>query len=100
MNHDSYLALPRNPCRTTHLRTIADETATQPRHRHTRPPETPPYTISPKRSTPPPWPTYSATQPKIMNIHAARAAVPMATYPALKHEKPLETGQRAAALDL
>lgn len=37
---------------------------------------------------------------QVMNIHAARAAVPMATYPALKHEKHLGTGQRAAALDL
>jgi len=37
---------------------------------------------------------------QVMNIHAARAAVPMATYPALKHEKRLRMGQRAAALDL
>ena len=37
---------------------------------------------------------------QVMNIHAARAAVPMATYPALKHEKRLGMGQRAAAFDL
>jgi len=44
---------------------------------------------SPRRSTPPPSPTSSATQERVMNIHAVRAAVPMAAYPPVKKPRAL-----------
>ena len=83
MNHHCPWLFPRNPLRTTHLRIITHASATRPGidiqaarngalHDLTK--EIDPASLADLLG-------YST---KVMNIHAARAALPMATYSALR----------------